>query len=248
MQVVAAHVDLETDTGPMRTYVYEPCQDGRPARRYPGLILYSEIFQQTDPIRRLAIQFASRGFVVMVPEVYHSDLPPGTVLAYDDAGKARGNALKVSTPLAVFDADAATVIAALHAHPRCNGRLATAGVCLGGHLAFRCALHKDILAAACMFATDLHTATLGRGQQDDSLQRAGHIDGELLMIWGRQDPHIPAAGRRTIYEALDAAGPLFTWHEFNCAHAFMRDEGERYDPEAAHRCYDLAFDLFRRTL
>ena len=68
------------------------------------------------------------------------------------------------------------------------------------------------------------------------------------MIWGRQDPHIPTAGRRTIYEALDAAGRLFTWHEFNCAHAFMRDEGERYDPEAAHRGFDLAFDLFRRSL
>ena len=25
----------------------------------------------------------------------------------------------------------------------------------------------------------------------------------------------------------------FTWHEFNAAHAFLRDEGERYDPAAA---------------
>src|SRR4051794_39930163 len=83
--------DLPTATGPMRTYVYRP--DGKGDRRYPGLVLYSEIFQQTGPIRRLALQFAGHGFVVMVPEVYHAHEAPGTVLGYDDAGKNRGNAL-----------------------------------------------------------------------------------------------------------------------------------------------------------
>ena len=30
---------------------------------------------------------------------------------------------------------------------------------------------------------------------DDSLERARDIRGELMMIWGRQDPHIPLEGR-----------------------------------------------------
>jgi len=41
---------------------------------------------------------------------------------------------------------------------------------------------------------------------------------------------------------------LFTWHEFNGQHAFMRDEGARYDPAVARQCYNLAFDLFARNL
>ncbi|HSD11770.1 MAG TPA: hypothetical protein VLF14_12325 [Candidatus Binatia bacterium] len=45
----------------MRTYVYEPRAGERVTRTFSGLVLYSEIFQQTDPIRRLAVQFASRG-------------------------------------------------------------------------------------------------------------------------------------------------------------------------------------------
>ena len=57
--------------------------------------------------------------------------------------------------------------------------------------------------------------------------------GELLLVWGRQDPHIPAEGRRLIYDSLTAAGTSFTWHEFNGEHAFMRDEGHRYDPALA---------------
>jgi carboxymethylenebutenolidase len=184
----------------------------------------------------------------MVPEVYHSDLAPGTVLAYDDAGKTRGNDLKYGTPLAVFDDDARIVLEALAAHPRCNGRLGAVGFCLGGHLAFRAALRREVLAAACFFPTDIHTGTLGKERADDSLRRVREIHGELMMAWGRQDPHIPYEGRRKIYDALHGADRFFTWHEFNCAHAFMRDEGERYDAEVAHRAMDLALDLLQRNL
>jgi carboxymethylenebutenolidase len=240
--------DLTTPSGPMRTYAYAPVvPDGRP-RCDPGLVMYSEIFQQTPPVRRLALQFASLGYLVMVPEVYHAHEPPGTVLAYDDAGKARGNSYKQVIPLAAFDADAAAVRAALRAHPACNGRLGAVGICLGGHLAFRAALHPEVGAAACFYPTDLHTGALGAGGGADSLARAGEVRGELLLVFGRQDPHVAADGRRRIYDALDRAGVWFTWHEFNAAHAFLRDEGERYDPAAAHLCLDLAADLFRRCL
>jgi len=68
------------------------------------------------------------------------------------------------------------------------------------------------------------------------------------MIWGRQDPHIPADGRAKIYQALVDAGRHFTWHEFNAEHAFMRDEGPRYDPELALKVYALALALFHRKL
>ena len=69
-----------------------------------------------------------------------------------------------------------------------------------------------------------------------------------MMVWGRQDPHIPPAGRRQVYDALDAADRFFTWHEFNCAHAFLRDEGDRYDAEAARAALGLTADLLRRNL
>jgi carboxymethylenebutenolidase len=248
MNVSSSFVDLPTPTGPMRTYVYEPVVEGRPPRSYPGLVLYSEIFQQTEPISRLAVQFSGQGYVVMVPEVYHSHLAPGTVLGYDDAGKTKGNELKTQTKLSTFDDDARVVLAALRQHAKCNGRLGTVGFCLGGHLAFRCAFNEQVLAAACFFPTDIHSGTLGEGRNDDSIQRVRDVRGELLMVWGRQDPHIPYEGRSKIYRALHDAERFFTWHEFNCAHAFMRDEGERYNPEVAHQCFRLAFDLFHRSL
>ena len=54
-------------------------------------------------------------------------------------------------------------------------------MCLGGHLAYRCALDKRVQAAVCYFATDIHSKSLGEGG-DDSLERAGEIEGEVIMV------------------------------------------------------------------
>ena len=248
MTVREASLTLETPTGPMRTYAYTPDSLEREPERIPGLVLYSEIFQQTPPIRRLAIQFASQGFVVMVPEIYHEHEPPGTVLSYDEAGKDKGNAYKHQTKLSTFDADAVAVIEALVEHPRCDGRLGAVGFCIGGHLSFRAALNPDIRAAVCFYPTDLHSGTLGEGKRADSLARAGEILGEVMMIFGRQDPHVPYAGRVVIHEALERSGVRYTWHEFNAVHAFMRDEGDRYDAAVARQGFGLASELFHRVL
>src|SRR5262249_4086578 len=158
-----------------------PHDPHRPAATYPGLVLYAEIFQQTPPIRRLAVRLAGRGFVVLVPEVFHEHEPAGTVLGYDDTGKDKGNRYKYATRRSTYDADARVALAALRAQPNCTGRLGTVGVCLGGHLAFRAALDAQVGAAACFYPTDLHTATLGEGQSDDTLARCGEIKGEVLL-------------------------------------------------------------------
>ncbi len=237
-------LDLPTPTGPMRTHLFQPAAPGR----YPGLVLYSEIFQVTGPIRRTAAFLAGHGFLVAVPEIYHEYEPAGTVLAYDQPGADRGNVLKTTKPVAAYDSDTRAVLDHLATHPRCTGKLGAFGICLGGHLAFRAAMNPDVLAAACFYATDIHKRALGQGMNDNSLDRIPEIKGEVLMIWGRQDPHVPAEGRAKVYAALTAADTHFTWHEFNAAHAFLRDEGHRYDPELAHQTLGQSIQLFRRKL
>jgi carboxymethylenebutenolidase len=241
-------VDLDTPTGPMRTHVWEPAGHGATSRTWPGLLLYSEIFQITEPIARLGVRFAGEGHCVAAPEIYYEHESPGTVLGYDDEGKEKGNAYKHRTTISSFDTGARAALDFLASNPRCSGRLGTAGVCIGGHLSFRAAFDPRVAAAACFFPTDLHSGTLGEGKRDGSLARAVDIRGELMMVWGRQDPHIPFEGRVAIQKALHDAGTFFTWHEFNCEHAFLRDEGARFDPEAAREAIGLAIDLFRRTL
>ena len=237
-------VDLETPTGSMRTHIFRPAAPGK----YPGILMFSEIFQITGPIRRTAAMLAGHGFVVACPEIYHELEPAGTVIAYDEEGTTRGNAYKTTKAVSAYDSDARAVLDYLKTHDCCTGRLGVMGICIGGHLAFRAAMNQDVLATTCFYATDIHKRALGLGKNDNSLDRAGEIKGELLHIFGRQDPHIPLEGRNLLKARLEEVGARFTWHEVNGQHAFMRDEGPRYDPALVLQCWTLLLELFHRRL
>lgn len=236
--------DLPTPSGPMRTHVFRPAAEGK----YPGILLYSEIFQVTGPIQRTAALLAGHGFVVAVPEIYHEFLPAGTVLAYDQAGADKGNELKTAKELASYDADARAALDFLRAHPASTGQLGVMGICIGGHLSFRASMNPGVLAGVCFYATDIHKRGLGQGKCDNTLDRVPELTAEMLMIWGRQDPHVPREGRALLHNAMADANLNFTWHEFNGQHAFLRDEGHRYDPALALTCYGLVLELFKRKL
>ena len=210
----------------------------------------SEIFQITGPIARSAAMLAGHGYVVVVPEVYHEFLEPGKVLRYVTEDTQLGNKLKTDKELASYDSDSAAAVSFLQSNEHCTGAVGMAGFCLGGALAFRAALNPAVKSCACWYATDLHKGGLSTG--DDSLARCAELKGrcELLMIFGRQDPHIPGEGRAKIYAALTEAEVKFQWLEVNGQHAFMRDENSygRYDPELAMLTYQAALQLFARTL
>ena len=240
----ADFVDLATPFGPMRTHLFQPLGSGK----FPAVILFSEIYQMTGPIARTAAMVAGHGYLVAVPEVYHEFTQPGEVFAYDQVGTDRGNRLKTTKELASYDADAIAVIEHLLVLPNCNGKVATLGICLGGHLAFRAAMHPSVHAGVCFYATDIHKRSLGLGLNDNTLDRMPELKAEMMMVWGRQDPHIPLEGRRLIYDAMTHTNVHFTWHEFNGEHAFLRDEGHRYDPALAQLIFPIMFDLFHRRL
>jgi carboxymethylenebutenolidase len=238
------HVDIDTPTGPMRLHIARPAAPGK----YPGIVFFSEIFQVTAPIRRTAAMLAGHGYIVATPGVYHEYEAPGVAFAYDQAGSDRGNFLKTHKPLAAYDSDAQAAIAYLLARPDCTGKIGAMGICMGGHLAFRAAMNPEVSGTVCFYATDIHAGTLGEGKKDDSLARAAEIHGELFMAWGRQDPHVPAEGRLKLLTRLTELNIRLNWHEVNGAHAFLRDEGVRYDPAHALNLITLALAFFHRRL
>lgn len=244
MMITQETHDISTDTGTMRTYLYRPERDGQ----FATIIFYSEIFQQTAPIARAAAILAGHGFVVLVPEVFHELNPIGTVLAYDDAGKNKGNEDKFTKALEHHDSDTQALVAFARSQEFCTSQVGAMGVCIGGHLAYRAALNLDISSAFCLYATDIHSNTLPCAPGNDSLSRSGDISGELVMVWGKQDPHVSSEGRKQIYARLEQTQANFSWLEVNAQHAFMRDEGDRYDPALALQMYSQAVAFFHRTL
>jgi len=127
-------------------------------------------------------------------------------------------------------------------------------MCLGGHLAFRAAFDPRVLASVCFFATDIHSATLGKGKKDDTLVRVHNGDltgkGELVMIFGKQDTHVPRAGRDLIRKALDDANVTTSFLEVQAQHAFIRDEQSkgRWDAALTRSLFSFMMEVFERTV
>jgi len=211
----------------IRSVLLRPVGDGR----WPGVLLYTDIFQLTESTLRTARRLAAAGFVVCVPEIYPRGALAGVALEFDDAGKQAGLAGAAGTTTAQFDADRVAVLDFLEQRSDVT-TLTAVGFCIGGHLAFRAALDPRVGATVCFYPTGLHNGALGADADAGSLARAADIRGQLMIVFGSRDPHVPADARAQIVSALYAAGlddvelHVYTGGE----HAFMRDVGARHDP------------------
>lgn len=135
----------------------------------------------TGPVSRFCRQIASYGYICAAPSSYHEFLS-ADALPYDEPGTDTGNELKIKKKVSAYDEDATLTIDLLLGLPTCNGRIGATGMCLGGHLAFRCAMDARVSASVCYFATDIHSRSLGEGMSDNSLERCGDIKGEVVMV------------------------------------------------------------------
>lgn len=243
MILATESLDIAGPAGPIRALVCLPlATPGAPPRQWTGVLLYSDIFQLTPPMVRTAQRLAGHGFVVVAPELYGRNLPGGTALDFD---QDRKRALDCADGMTVeqLDADRRAVLDWLQARSDVD-RLCVAGWCFGGHLALRAALENDVAATACFYGTGIHSGRLGASSGVDTLERAKEITGRVLLGWGRQDPHIPAAGRARIHRALEDAEVKFEARLYDAEHAFMRDQGPRHDPKATDRCFAAMIELF----
>ena len=244
MIITTEYVNIPVDGNSMRSFVAAP----KAAGKYPGILCYSDIFQLTGPMLRSCLRLAGYGFVVAAPEIYHRIEPSGLVIPFDDAGRTRGLEDAAGTPVADFDADCRAVLDYLSRHPSvAPGQIGAAGFCIGGHLAFRAAFQTEVKATVCFYGTGIHDGKLGMETDAGSLQRAGEIRGSLLLVWGELDPHVPENARLAIEASLGASGVDFSQRLYPAEHAFMRDEGPRYDPQATDQAFSEMISFYRAS-
>jgi carboxymethylenebutenolidase len=243
MKLREDEVLVPASDGEIRSVVLSPVGEGP----WPGVLLYTDIFQLTESTLRTARRLASAGFLVCVPEIYpHTELA-GVALEFDDAGKQAGLAGAAATTTTQFDEDRAAVLDLLEQRSDVTTLLA-AGFCLGGHLAFRAAFDPRVAATVCFYPTGLHNGALGADADAGTLARAAHIRGRLMVVFGSRDPHVPADARVQIVSALYAAGlddlelHVYTGGE----HAFMRDVGARHDPALTDLALNEAVSFLSR--
>jgi len=70
------------------------------------------------------------------------------------------------------------------------------------------------------------------------------------MIFGKQDTHVPRAGRDVIRKVLEDAGVLVSFLEVQAQHAFIRDESSkgRWDAALTRSLFSFMMEVFERTV
>ncbi|GFZ48126.1 Dienelactone hydrolase [Saitozyma sp. JCM 24511] len=240
-------------SGTMRIYLIEPNVPEYPEAKFPGCVVFSEIYQVTGPVERFASNIASEGYIVALPSSFHEFEGPEPI-PYDTEGTDRGNKYKIEKTVEGYDEDATLSVDLLSSLPNCTGRIASTGMCLGGHLALRAAFDPRVLATFCYFATDVHSATLGKGKSDDTLIKVRNGDlrgkGEIAMVFGKQDTHVDRAGRTLIRDTFDDAGITLSFIEVQAQHAFIRDESSkgRWDAALSRSLFGMMMEMFTRLV
>ncbi|MEP7339605.1 MAG: dienelactone hydrolase family protein [Acidobacteriota bacterium] len=246
MLITTQYAEITVDGSPMRMFVCAP-KTPKAGAGVPGILFYSDIFQLTGPMLRACQRLAGYGFVVAAPEIYHRLEAPGLAIAFDDDGRTRGLENAARTSVKDFDADCRAALDYLAQHPQIAAdKLGAAGFCIGGHLAFRAALQPDVRGTVCFYPTGVHNGKLGQDEDAGTFERFNEIAGKMLIVFGSLDPHVPGQGRAKIINGLQQAETRFDVKLYPAEHAFMRDEGPRYDAEATDQAWTEIIAFFRR--
>lgn len=250
MQIDTSYELIRLGDRTMRTFVATPVNPINPAPvKYPGIVFYSDIFQLTPSTIRWVSRLASYGYTVVAPEIYYRIEAPGTVLEFDDAGKVRGQADVEALTAAQFDEDIRLTLDWMAQHPRIDaGRIGVAGHCTGGHIGFRAAVNPTVKATALWYPTGLHNGKLGADPDSGSLALLDQIHNPMFFVFGARDPHTPAESLVTVRAALASSNVDYEWLLVDGEHAFGRDIGPRWDPQATDTAFAATIEFLHNIL
>ena len=176
-----------------------------------GLVIIQEIFGLSGHIRTVCDEFAGDGYVAVAPALFDR-LEPDLVLAYDEAGVARGRALRAEVGWYGPVADIAAAVAVL------DPPVGVVGYCWGGSLAWLAATRVPGVACSVGYYGG-HIAEF----KEETPQCP------VLLHFGEQDAGIPLDD----VEAVRAAQPDVPIHLYPAGHGFNCPDRASYAPESA---------------
>jgi carboxymethylenebutenolidase len=171
--------------------------------------------------------FAQAGFLALVPDLFH--------------GKVAKNDDEMAKMIGTFDFQRAVgeigeAVAYLRSHPRCNGRVAVAGFCLGGALTLAAARYVPALDAAVPFYG------LPRFPADEFTNVKTPICGHYARLDDWANPSVA----EEIQRKVRSGGGHMDLYIYDAQHAFMRStDSSRYEPKSAELAWQRTVDFLR---
>jgi carboxymethylenebutenolidase len=182
------------------------------SERQPAVVIIHEWWGVNDQIQSIAKQWASEGFVALVPDLYHG-------VVAKDAAEAESMMGKLDFPKAVQEITGA--VAFLRDHARSTGKVSVTGYCMGGALSFATATAVPGLASVVPF--------YGLPPGGDWAK----VDAPIQAHFALEDQWATVDGAKAIQQSLAKHKRPMELHVYPAKHAFCNERRpEVYDPEA----------------
>jgi carboxymethylenebutenolidase len=224
-QITFKRPDGQDATG----YYAEPAA----GKNAPGIVVIQEWWGLNDQIKGAADRFASRGYRVLVPDLYRGKV-----------GLDAQEAEHLMKGLDFADAASQDIRGAVQHLKQSSPRVGVTGFCMGGAL--------TLLAAA--FVPEVDAAVAWYGFPPLEYIDASKIKAPLMGHFAIDDAFFPIAQVDALEEKLEAAGVTYTFHRYNAQHAFANETNVnkpmpiKYDASAAETAWQRTLDFFDQHL
>ncbi|WP_144107275.1 dienelactone hydrolase family protein [Paraburkholderia sp. BCC1886] len=201
----------------------------------PAIVLLQEIFGVNAEMREVADLYASEGYVVLVPDLFHQ-FAPHIELGYTEADHAKAYDYYQRFDIARALDDIRATVQHARAMPESNGQVGALGFCLGGKLAW-------LAAAQC--GVDCAVGYYGVGIQD--ALDVDRITCPVALHFGETDPLNPPEVVQTIQSALAGKTNVKLYTYPDAGHAFNRS-GPTFVKTAALPAHTRSLAIFRQAM
>jgi len=226
LSVITSTVSVGTPDGSMDLFVATPEQEPATA----GVVLLQEAFGVNHHIQDVARRYATGGYLVAAPDLYHRF--EQRLMSYDDIATAKA-LLGRTTQRGVLD----DVRAAQEWLAGQVSSIGVVGYCFGGRVSWLAAANLEGLDAAVVY----YGGGIVTEAPDAPVRQAAGIGCPLLAFFGAEDQQIPAADVNAIRDALDQAGARAEVRVLpGVGHGFACDaRPDSHDAEAAAETWTL---------
>jgi carboxymethylenebutenolidase len=243
--MIERDVEIRTAEGIMPCFVVHP-EEGAPL---PVVLFYMDALGIREELRDMARRFASAGYYVLLPNLYHRWGGPSFDTAPLAEGKLDPRMVELngtlSTDMTVRDTGDLLAFAAgdAAADPR---RCATVGYCMGGrHAIASAAAHAGKVKAM----ASLHGGRLVTDAPDSPHRLIAGMKAEAYFGWADKDEVAPLDHKRIVEDALARrALPYRVEFHDGALHGFTFPERYCYHKQAAEQVWARLFAMFGRTL
>ncbi|HYM30512.1 MAG TPA: dienelactone hydrolase family protein [Candidatus Cybelea sp.] len=202
----------------------------------PGIVLLQEIFGVNQHMRDVADLYAEEGYTVLCPDLFWR-LEPGIELGQSEDEWKRAFELYQKFDVAKSITDMRASVKALKKQPKCKGKVAALGFCLGGKLAYLAAAHAGV---------DLAISYYGVGIDQD-LKLAKKIKCPMVMHFAELDQYAPPAAVAKIRKAFAKRPDVEIYNYPGADHGFNRVTGMHYDKPASMMAHTRSIAALRRV-